>query len=58
MFGIRNTGSSGVTPRGFSFKEESRLRMRVLGEEVYVGLGVEWEKMCGEYIPEGLNVGN
>jgi hypothetical protein len=30
----------------------------VLGEEVYVGLGVDWEEMCGEYLLEGSNVGN
>ena len=58
LFGIRNTGSFGVTPRGSSFKEESRLGLGVLGEEVYVGSGVEWEEMCAEYILEGLNVQN
>ena len=25
---------------------------------MYVGSGVEWEEMCGEYLPEGSNVGN
>ena len=30
----------------------------VLGEEVYVGSGVDWEGNFGVYLPEGLYVGN
>ena len=40
------------------FKEESGLGLGVSGEEVYVGSGVDWEGMCGEYHPEGSNVVN
>ena len=58
LFGIRNTGSSNVTSQSSSFKVESGFGLGVLGEEVYVGLGVDWEGMCGEYLPEGSNVGN
>ena len=58
LFGIRNTGSSSVTPKNSSFKEESEFRLGVSGEEVYVGSGMVWEGMCGEYLPEGSNVGN
>ena len=58
LFGIRNIGSSSITPRGSLFKEESRLGLGVSGEEVYVGSRVVWEGMCGEYLPEGSNVGN
>ena len=58
LFGIRNTGSSDVTPQISSFKEGSGFGLGVLGEEVYVGSGVDWDGMCGEYHPEGLNVGN
>ena len=58
MFEIRNTCSSDVTLRGSSTKEESSFGLEVSGEEVYVGLGVEWEEMCEEYIPKGSNVGN
>ena len=32
--------------------------MGVSGEEVYVGSGVDWEGMCGEYHPKGSNDGN
>lgn len=39
-------------------KEESRFSLKVSGEEVYVGSGVDWEEMCRDYLPKGLNVGN
>ena len=58
MFGTRNTGSSGVTPRRSSFEEESGLGFGVSGEEVYVGSGEDREGKFGLYLPEGLYVGN
>ncbi|CAF4451667.1 unnamed protein product, partial [Adineta steineri] len=53
-----NTGSSNVTLRCSSFKEEYGFGLGVSGEEVYVGSGVDWEGTCGEYHLEGSNVGN
>ena len=58
LFEVQNTGSSGVTLRGSSIKEESGFRLGVSGEEVYVGLELDSEGMCGEYHSEGSNVGN
>ena len=58
LFGIRNIGSSGVTPRSSSFEEESELGFGVSGEEVYVGWGVDQEWMFGLYLSEGSYVGN
>ena len=47
-----------MTPQSSLFKEESGFGLGVLGEEVYVGSGVVWEGMCGEYLPERSKVGN
>ena len=40
------------------FEEDSRLGFGVLGEEVYVGSGVDREGKLGVYLPEGSYVGN
>ena len=58
LFEICDRGSSSVTIWSSSIKEESGLGLEVSGEELYVGSRVDWEGMCGEYLPEGLNVGN
>ena len=55
---MRNTGSSGVTPRSSSFEEYSRLGFGLSGEEVYVGSRVDQEGKLGVYLPEGSYVGN
>ena len=57
LFVIQYTGYFGVTPQTSSFKEEYGFGSRVSGEEVYVGLGVDWEGICGEYLLEGSIVG-
>jgi hypothetical protein len=57
LFGTRNIGSSGVTPRSSSFEGDSRLGFGVSGEEVYVGSGVDREESFGIYLPNGSYVG-
>ena len=51
-------GSSSVTLRSSSFKEGYGFGLRVLGEEVYVGSGVDWKGIWVEYHLKGSNVGN
>ena len=58
LFGIRYTGSSGITPRSSSFKEGSRFGLGVSGEEVYVISWVDWEGIWVEYHSKGSKVGN
>ena len=58
LFGIWYTWSSGLTPWSSSFKYGSRFGLGVSGEEVYLGLGVDWEEIWVEYHPEGSKVGN
>lgn len=41
-----------------SFKEGFVFGLGVSSEEVYVGSGVDWEGMCGEYILEASKVEN
>ena len=52
------TRSFSVTLWISSFNEESWFGLRVSGEEVYLGSRVDWEGICGEYLPEGLKGGN
>ena len=58
LFGTRNTGSSGVTPRSSSFEGDSVLGFGVSGEELYIGSKVDREGNFGVYLPKGSYVGN
>ena len=58
MLGIRNIGSSNVTPRSSTFEEDFGLEFGVSGEEVYEGSGVDQEGKFGVYLLEGSYVGN